>query len=98
MDTVAAAFQVRLLVEHSVPLATFACHSLEKTAVALGRDFVEQELDGWPHRSPDAKFGRGAAPERDRSFIDLNDRAFLRQKFRTGAVSWDSRGIPVSST
>src|SRR5262249_47567291 len=66
VDAIAAAFRV---VEHSVPLATFTCHSLEKTAVALRGDFVEQELDGWPHRSPDAKFGRGAAPERDRPLL-----------------------------
>ena len=38
MDTVLAALRVRLLVEHRVPLLTFACHSFEKTAVALGRN------------------------------------------------------------
>src|SRR5262249_17510029 len=49
VDTVAATLWVRLLVQHRVPLATLACHALEKFCVALGCDFVEQQHHGRPH-------------------------------------------------
>jgi hypothetical protein len=67
-------------------LTALACHALEKIAVALGCDFIEQALHSWPHRSNDAKCGRGSASEHASPLIDLNDGALVRQKFRIGIV------------
>src|SRR6266481_4760162 len=67
VDAVQTTHQISLPVQHLVPLVTFPGHPIPESAVALGRDPIEQQLQRRPDRAYDAERSRGAPAESARS-------------------------------
>ncbi len=87
MNAIAAAIHVRLLVEHRVPATALGVYFLEKHAVGLGRDAVDEQLQCRPNRAQDSQLRRSPSPEHLGALIDLHHFRPVGQKLRVRIVS-----------
>ena len=81
MDAILAAREVGLLVQHLIPFPTLLGHLVPEAGVALGRDPIEQQLQGRPRGADNAEHRRRAPAEHLRPLVDLDDVAFAGRKF-----------------
>jgi len=75
--------------QHLIPFATLRRHLVEEGRVVLGRNPLEQELQGWLRRAHSSERGRRTPAQCLRAVVDLNDVAAGGQEVRERIVGSD---------